>query len=137
MRDFLPLLNAAAAHPEFKRDVLEFLNGRLADRVALQGHVPRVKAERVLTQLLHAHPDLAIDRVVLYGQSGCSDFTGELTVFAGDEEHRIAFVWCCAWRAEQEGWKDYFGFWDQARAAREYGWQCFQRWEHQGAVAAA
>ena len=40
----------------------------------------------------------------------------------------FSFTWCCRWRAEQEGWKDYFGFPDQIRAAREFGWDCFQRW---------
>jgi hypothetical protein len=83
----------------------------------------------VLTQLLHAHPDLPVERVRVSGQSGCSDFTGELVAVAGDVEHRFAFRWCCAWRAEQEGWRDCFGFWDQARAAREYGFRCFSQWE--------
>jgi hypothetical protein len=50
-------------------------------------------------------------------------------VFASDAELRFAFTWCCAWRAEQEGWRDCFGFWDQARAAREFGYRCFSRWE--------
>jgi hypothetical protein len=55
-----------------------------------------------------------------------------MTVVAKDGEHRIAFTWCCAWRAQQEGWRDCFGFWDQARAAREFGWRCFARWHHTG-----
>lgn len=143
MPDLLPYLDAAAAHPEFKSEVLTFVRaaGRgvggeqpAPTRIELTGYVPRVKVERVLTQLLHAHPELPVERVRLSGQSGCSDFTGELVAYAGDVEHRFVFTWCCAWRAEQEGWKDCFGFWDQARAAREYGWRCFSRWE---AVSAA
>ena len=39
------------------------------------------------------------------------------------------FVWDCRWRAEREGYVDYFGFPDQARAAREFDWQCFQVWQ--------
>ncbi len=129
MPDLLPYLDAAAAHPDFKADVITFVRGGETPRIRLDGHAPRVKVERLLTQLLHAHPDLPVERVHVSGRSGCSDFVGELTVFAGDAEHRFAFTWCCAWRAEQEGWKDCFGFWDQARAAREYGWRCFSRWE--------
>ncbi|HET7189455.1 MAG TPA: hypothetical protein VFI52_14995 [Gemmatimonadaceae bacterium] len=129
MPDLLPYLHAAAAHPDFKSEVLAFLDGGSATRIELEGHAPRVKVERVLTQLFHAHPDLPIERIRLRGRSGCSDFTGEMTVYARDAEHRFAFTWCCAWRAEQEGWRDCFGFWDQARAAREFGFRCFSRWE--------
>lgn len=130
MPELLPFLDAAAADPEFKREVMGYvLEGASSSRIELQGHAPRVKVERVLTQLLHAHPGLKIERVRLNARSGCSDFSGRLTVVEGDAEHHFAFTWCCSWRAEQEGWKDCFGFWDQARAAREYGWRCFARWE--------
>ncbi len=129
MADLLPYLNAAAAHPEFKRAVLEYVRGGHASRIELEGYAPRVKVERVLTQLFHAHPTLPVERIKLRGRSGCSDFTGEITVFAGAEEIRYSFSWCCSWKAEQQGWRDHFGFWDQARAAREFDWQCFQQWE--------
>lgn len=129
MPTLLPYLEAAAAHPELKSDVLAYVRGAPAARLVLEGAAPRVKVERVLTQLFHAHPELAVDRLVLHGRSGCSDFSGALTAFTADAEHRFEFTWCCAWRAEQEGWKDCFGFWDQARAAREFGWRCFSRWE--------
>jgi hypothetical protein len=129
MPDLLPYLEAAAAHPEFKREVLAYVQGGVASRIELQGHAPRVKVARVLTQLFHAHPDLAVERVQVAARSGCSDFVGEVTAFAGDTAHRFAFTWCCAWRARELGWKDCFGFWDQTRAAREYGWRCFERWE--------
>lgn len=129
MPTILPYLEAAAAHPDFKRDVLEYLNGGVSQRITLEGHAPRVKVARVLTQLLHAHPALPVERIRLHARSGCSDFSGQLTVVAGAHEHKIDFVWCCAWKAEQEGWKDCFGFWDQMRAAREHGWQCFRTWE--------
>jgi hypothetical protein len=130
MPDLLPFLDAAAAHPELKRDVLEFVRGADTTRIELDGYTPRVKVERVLTQLFHAHPTLPIERVRLSARSGCSDFRGELVAVTTDNsEHRFAFTWCCSWKAEQEGWKDCFGFWDQARAAREFGWNCFERWE--------
>jgi hypothetical protein len=129
MPDLLPFLDAAAAHPDFKTEVLTYVSGGTAPRIELEGYAPRVKVERVLTQLFHAHPDLPVERVRVRGRSGCSDFSGEVTVLAGQSELRFAFTWCCAWRAEQEGWRDCFGFWDQARAAREFGFQCFSRWE--------
>ncbi len=129
MPDLLPLLDAAAAHPDFKSGVLAYVRGGSTPHIELDGHAPRVKVERVLAQLFHAHPELPVQRVRVRGRSGCSDFTGEVTVFAAGAEHRFAFTWCCAWRAEQEGWRDCFGFWDQARAAREFGFRCFSRWE--------
>jgi hypothetical protein len=129
MPSLQPYLDAAAAHPELKAEVLAYLQGKPATRIQLDGHAPRVKVERVLTKLFQAHPELAIERVLVEGRSGCSDFTGSLTAVVGNEQHRFAFTWCCAWRAEQEGWKDCFGFWDQGRAAREFGWRCFSRWE--------
>ena len=130
MPDILPFLDAAAAHPEFKRDLIAFVKGADAPRIELKGYTPRVKVERVLTQLFHSRPDLQVERVRLSGRSGCSDFTGEIVaVTSNADEHRFAFTWCCSWKAEQEGWRDCFGFWDQARAAREFGWDCFQRWE--------
>jgi hypothetical protein len=129
MSELRPFLDAAAAHPDFKREVLDFVRGGTSARVTIDGHAPRVKVERVLTQLLRANPGLAVERVHLRARSGCSDFSGELVAQAGDAEHRFSFIWCCAWRAEQEGWRDCFGFWDQARAAREFGWDCFRSWE--------
>ena len=54
--------------------------GRHADAHRARGYAPRVKVERVLTQLLHAHPELAVERVQVRGRSGCSDFTGEVAV---------------------------------------------------------
>ena len=128
MADLHPYLEAAAAHPDFKSDVLSYIGGGDATRISLDGYAPRVKVERVLTQLLSAHPDLTVERVAVRGRSGCSDFSGELVAFASDGEHRFRFEWCCAWRAEQEDWRDCFGFWDQQRAAREFGWDCFKTW---------
>lgn len=134
MPDLLPFLDAAAAHPDFKAEVLTFVRGGTSPRIELEGYAPRVKVERVLTQLFHAHPELSVERVRVRGRSGCSDYSGQVTVFAAESEHHFEFTWCCAWRAEQEGWRDCFGFWDQARAAREFGFRCFSRWEAVSAV---
>ncbi|MFL5607574.1 MAG: hypothetical protein ACJ8AD_14085, partial [Gemmatimonadaceae bacterium] len=63
MPDLLPYLDAAAAHPEFKSEVLMYVRGGASPRIELTGHAPRVKVERVLMQLLHAHPELPVERV--------------------------------------------------------------------------
>ena len=49
MPDLLPYLDATAAHPEFKRELREFVRGGDAPRIELEGYTPRVKVERVLT----------------------------------------------------------------------------------------
>ena len=129
MPTLLRYLEAAAAHPELKSDILAFLQGGAGTRVQFEGHAPRIKVERVLTQLFHEHPELQVEKLRLTGRSGCSDFVGSVIAITPDSEHHFEFTWCCAWRAEQEGWRDCFGFWDQARAAREFGWRCFSRWQ--------
>jgi hypothetical protein len=129
-----PFLDAAAAHPDFKRDVLEFVRGSESGRIVLEGHAPRVKIERVLTKLFSTHPELPVERVTVSARSGCSDFTGTLVAVVAETEHRFNFSWCCAWRAEEQGWRDCYGFWDQGRAAREFGWNCFRTWERVGAM---
>jgi hypothetical protein len=131
------LIDRSHATAPFKSAVRRFLNGSEADLIDVRGYAPRVKIERVLAQLLAAEPALPIERVSVSGRSGCADFSGEMTVVANGQPHVISFVWDCRWRAEQEGWTDYFGFPDQIRAAREFGWDCFQRWDVRAPIEAA
>ena len=126
------LLERSQATDSFKNAVRAFLEGRDHGPIAIRGYAPRVKVERLLAKLLHDEPQLPIERVDIAGRSGCSDFTGHLVLETATSTTEIAFAWDCRWRAEQEGWTDYFGFPDQIRAAREYGWDCFQRWERRG-----
>lgn len=127
------ILVRSNATENFKRDVLRFAAGEEASTIDIVGYAPRVKVERVLIQLLSAEPELVIQRVEVQGNSGCSDFVGELAVETPTGRRQFSFTWCCRWRAEQEGWRDYFGFPDQIRAAREFGWDCFERWHETGA----
>lgn len=122
------LANSQAAEP-FKIAVRSYLNGKLGDRIRVDGFAPPVKVQRLLTQILSTEANLPIEQIALRGRSGCSDFVGTVQVSTASETHVFNFVWDCRWRAEQEGWTDYFGFPDQIRAAREYDWQCFERWE--------
>ena len=126
------LVQASRATSEFKSDLLSFLSGQQTARVKLESYVPRVKVRRLLTQLLTLEPSLEIEQVVIRGSSGCSDFVGTVDVQTTNGPHIFDFTWCCRWRAENEGYVDYFGFPDQMRAAQEFDWRCFQRWERRG-----
>lgn len=123
------LLTQSRATEPFKAAVRSFAAGQVADLVEVRGYAPRVKVERVLHQLLAAEVAHPIERVSISGRSGCSDFVGTLQFVAAGQTYRVEFAWDCRWRAEQEGWVDYFGLPDQIRAAREFGWDCFERWE--------
>ena len=122
------LAKSRAAEP-FKRAVVSYYSGGGGEHIRVDGYAPSVKVRRLLTHILAAEPQLPIEKVSLRGRSGCSDFVGTVKVQTRDETRVFEFVWDCRWRAEQEGWTDCFGFPDQIRAAREYDWQCFERWE--------
>jgi hypothetical protein len=122
------LLAASSAAEPFKSDVISYLQTGRAERIEIAGHAPRVKVTRLLKQLLSSHPELDIEQVRVHGASGCSDFSGTVELATKDQRKTIEFVWCCRWRAEEEGWVDYFGFPDQIRAAREFDWRCFRVW---------
>ncbi|CAN5326452.1 hypothetical protein BH09SUM1_BH09SUM1_17100 [soil metagenome] len=121
------LLEQSAATAEFRTAALEVqTKGRANERLQFGGGNPPVKAIRALCGLLESFPQLAIDRVEVEGASGCSDYRGEITV---NDSRRFRFVWDCAWKARDMGWKDYFGEPDQIRAAREFGYRCFEKFE--------
>lgn len=123
------LLQTCSATSAFKTAVTSFLSGEPSDRVKVGSRVPHVKVRRVLTQLLAQEPALEIERVVIRGSSGCSDFVGSLDVETSSGPAVFDFAWDCRWRAQNEGFVDYFGFPDQSRAAHEFDWQCFRQWE--------
>ena len=123
------VIQGSRATPEFKDAVAAFLNGQDTDRLRIVSYAPPVKVQRVLAQLMEAEPALEIEQVVIRGRSGCSDFVGSVEVLTATGSHVFDFAWCCRWRAETEGYVDYFGFPDQSRAAHEFGWRCFRQWE--------
>jgi hypothetical protein len=123
------LLAQSRAAETFKTAVRSYYAAGGADHIRVEGYAPQIKVRRLLAQMLSTEPQLPIERISLRGRSGCSDFVGTLHVETGSETRVYEFVWDCRWRAEQEGWTDCFGFPDQIRAAREYDWQCFVRWE--------
>ncbi|HEY0016102.1 MAG TPA: hypothetical protein VGC13_07270 [Longimicrobium sp.] len=123
------LLDRSAATDSFHEAVTRFLrDGRSSERIAFGHGCPGIKVERALTKVLVEYPGLPIESIEVRGASGCEYFRGRLFVRTATEERRVAFHWDCKWRAEQEGWTDWFGFPDQGRAAREFGWDCFRAW---------
>ena len=123
------LIAASRASHQFKAEMARFAQGMPADRIRLVRHAPRIKVLRLLTQLVIEEPELAVERVLIDGWSGCSDFRGTITVELENSSRTFRFRWDCSWRAEQEGWFDAFQLPDQIRAAQEFGWRCFQEWE--------
>jgi hypothetical protein len=124
------LLESSRASEPFRAAVATFRRtGRSCDRIVFDYRCPAVKVERTLTKALEEYPELPIESIEIQAQSGCEYFRGTLTMRAGDDERTVRFHWDCKWRAEQQGWSDYFGFADQGRAAREFGHDCFRTWE--------
>lgn len=123
------ILACSFATERFKADVVAFAARAEAPSITLVRPVPRIKVIRLINQLLHAHPEWAVDHLRIDGRSGCSDFVGTVTVEGGGDARLIEFAWDCRWRAEQQGWVDAYGFPDQIRAADEFGWNCFHRWQ--------
>jgi hypothetical protein len=123
------ILSRSCATDRFKADILAFSNRVESPLITLVRPVPRIKVIRLINQLLHAHPEWVVDRLQIDARSGCSDFVGTVTVEGGGETRVVEFAWDCRWRAEQQGWVDAYGFPDQIRAADEFGWNCFERWQ--------
>ncbi|HEY7236736.1 MAG TPA: hypothetical protein VH539_21430 [Gemmatimonadaceae bacterium] len=132
MQELETLLARSSAHEHFKADVRAYCSRGEATRIRVTGYIPRVKVQRLLKHMLATEPELAIDGVSVRGLSGCSDFSGTVEARTQGTTHVFDFGWCCRWRAEQEGWTDFFGLPDQIRAAQEFDWRCFHTWEKRG-----
>ena len=130
MQELEKLLAQSRAHEKFKAEVRAYCasNEAAPTRIRVDSYIPRVKVQRLLKQMLATEPDLDIDGVAVSGSSGCSDFVGTVEARTQEATHVFEFGWCCRWRAEQEGWRDFFGFPDQIRAAQEFDWRCFHTW---------
>ena len=129
VKELEQLLAASRAAESFKSAVRSYCADRSVDRIAVAGYAPPIKVKRLLKHVLHAEPDLPIERVTLRAYSGCSDFVGTIDVHTGNGRRTFEFAWDCRWRAVEEGWRDYFGLPDQIRAAQEFDWRCFKHWK--------
>lgn len=121
------IIKASAASESFKEAVSLLEQGKSSPSIAYSPGVPPVKALRAIAKLLETETSMVVESVNIQATSGCSDFTGTLDVNGG--EARFEFVWDCAWRAEQEKYVDHFGYPDQIRASREFGYQCFKKFK--------
>ena len=128
------LLAASGATDEFKDSVRQYSTHGKAPLVEAAGWPPPVKVMRVLAHLLEVEPTLRLQRVCINASAGCSDFRGSVEAYADGLVRHWHFVWCCRWRAVEQGWVDCFGFPDQTRAARDFEHRCFQTWEPAGAL---
>ncbi len=129
---FDSLLETSSCSGGFQEALRSFQETGRTSSTALRYNAgsPAVKVGRFLQQLLESHPDWKIQSVAVEGQSGCSDYQGIAeVVLEGGENKSIRFVWDCAWKAEQEGLKTFFGTPDQQKAAQLFGYRCFQVFE--------
>lgn len=119
----------------FREALGRFLrSGRPNERIVFDSGSPPVKVERALVKALVEYPDLAIESIEFRAVSGCEYYRGHAVVRTAAEERVVKFAWDCKWKAQQMGWSDWFGFPDQARAAREFGWDCFRTWDEESAA---
>jgi len=81
------ILTRSCATDRFKSDVIDFASRADVPSITLVRAVPRVKVVRLITQLLHAHPEWVVDRVQVDARSGCSDFVGTAVVAATAHPH--------------------------------------------------
>jgi hypothetical protein len=126
------ILAASRAAETFKNPVVSYCQTGNTELIRVDGFAPPVKVRRLIAHLLETESDLPVEAIRVRGRSGCSDFVGTVHIETASETRMFEFVWDCRWRAEQEGWTDCFGFPDQIRAAREYDWRCFERWQPVG-----
>lgn len=123
-------LARSSATPEFREAVWDFLaDGRPRERIRFGPGSPAVKVKRVLAKLLEHSPTLALESVAFDARSGCDYYRGTVRARHGQGTTTVDFEWNCRWKAKEMGWTDYFGFPDQIRAVREFGYDCFRVWQ--------
>ena len=123
------LLEQSRASARFRADLTEYMVTGAAPAIHVDGRAPRVKVLRLVKHVLATIPDLELRRLAVRARSGCSDFIGTVRLESASETRVFDFVWCCRWRAIEQGWRDAFGLPDQIRAAREFDWRCFSSWQ--------
>jgi hypothetical protein len=134
----LEYLERSAATDSFRAALADFVRtGRSGDTIRFGYGCPPVKVERTITKVLEEYPGFPLESIEVDGASGCEFFRGTAILRGAGEERRVRFWWDCKWRAQQEGWTDWFGFPDQTRAAREFGHDCFRQFAEEPALETA
>jgi len=121
------LIAGSAATQDFKESVRRLADGKPQSHILYNRESPMVKVQRLMMKLLEDFPEFPFEDITVQGRSGCSDYVGFAIAKPGSVH--FEFEWDCHWRAEQQGWTDYFGDPDQIRASKELGYQCFRRLE--------
>jgi len=121
------LLENSEASDAFKNAVQDFADGKESQLIKYSLGSPKVKVQRVLMKLLEVYPDEKITEVNIQGSSSCSGYVGTLNF--GPNKTKISFNWDCEWRAKQEGFITWYGAPDQIKAASQFGYQCFEKFE--------
>ena len=121
------LLENSEASDAFKNAVQDFADGKESQLIKYSLGSPKVKVQRVLMKLLEVYPDEQITEVNIHGSSSCSGYVGTLNF--GPNKTKISFNWDCEWRAKQEGFITWYGAPDQIKAASQFGYQCFEKFE--------
>lgn len=121
------LLAASQATAEFKQAALDLDAGRNQSLISFPPDNPPVKVRRLICKLLDERPELAVEKMAVEATASCSDYVGRATVWPGPLT--VDFAWDCKWRAEELKWTDAMGMPDQIRAAQEFDYQCFRKFE--------
>jgi hypothetical protein len=121
------LLGGSKALEAFKAAVRRVARGDTDARIETRPVAPSIKVLRVLLKVLESYPECEISALQISGESTCSAYRGYVVIDPG--RITIEFDWDCRWKAEQQGWTAWYGAPDQSRAAREFGYQCFKRFQ--------
>ena len=121
------LLEASQATAEFKQAATNLDAGKQQSLISFPKDNPPVKVRRLICKLMEEQPELAIEKIEIKAVAGCSNYLGQAVISPGPLT--VDFEWCCRWRAEEEQWTDIMGNPDQIRAAREFDYQCFQKFD--------
>lgn len=121
------LIQASSATSDFKAAIRTFFAGLDSELIRYSAGAPRVKVLRVLMKLFETFPEEEISDARIEGVSSCSAFEGRL--WFGPNGTEVVFNWDCHWKARQENMNAWYGAPDQTRAAKEFGYQCFETFE--------
>ncbi len=120
-------LEQSNANDSFKEAVINFVEGHETNLIKYSLGSPRIKIVRVLMKLLEEFHEEPISYVNIQASSDCSRYYGSL-IF-GPNNTKVKFDWDCGWKAEQEGFRTWYGQPDQLKAAELFGYQCFREFK--------
>lgn len=124
---FQRLLARSSADESFKAAINQFCSDKRSDLIQYPAGSPRIKILRVLMKLLEEFPNEPITDVHIEAKSTCSTYAGYVEF--GPNRSKVRFKWDCLWKAKQEGLVTWYGEPDQTKAAKTFGYQCFEEFQ--------